>query len=119
MPSIRMYSIHMFTLCDSSWDDDHATSRSTGRFLIFYLGAVVDHSRNMPKYVAMISAEAEYKEACMAMIHMHMTLNHIEEVEDECKEHKPQRTPLMQDTSGAFSILRSKEFNMHRTPFYG
>lgn len=31
-------SRNMFTFCDSSWDDDHDTSRSTGGFLIFYQG---------------------------------------------------------------------------------
>jgi hypothetical protein len=46
---------------------------------------VVYHSRNMPEPVAIISTEVEYNEAgmdCIAMIQMHMTLNHIEEVED-------------------------------------
>jgi hypothetical protein len=70
--------------------------RSTGGFLIFYQGGEVDHSNNMPQPVAMISIKAEYNEACitcMATIHMHMmlhiTLNHIEEVEDESKEDRP------------------------------
>jgi hypothetical protein len=39
--------------------------------------------------VAMISAEAEFNEACLAytkMTDMHMTLNHIEYTEDEPKE---------------------------------
>jgi hypothetical protein len=39
----------------------------------------------MPEPVAMNSAEDEYSEACMATNHMHMNLNHIEEVEDESK----------------------------------
>jgi hypothetical protein len=75
----------MFTLCDSS-------SRSTGGFLMFHQGGIVDHSSNMPQPAAMISAEAEYNEAFMACTttsHMYMTLNHIEEVEDEPTEDKP------------------------------
>ena len=85
-------SRNMFTFSDSSWDDDHDTSRSTGGFLIFYQGGIVDHSSNMPDPVAMISAEAEYNEACMACMatsHMHMTLNHIEDVKDGSPEDKP------------------------------
>jgi hypothetical protein len=34
--------LHMFTWYDSSWDDDHGTSGSTG-FLILYQGGVVYH----------------------------------------------------------------------------
>jgi hypothetical protein len=82
----------MFTFCDSSWDNDHGTSRSTGGFLIFYRGGILEHSSNMSEPVAMISAEAKYKIDCMSYmetIHMHMTLNHIEELEDEFKEDKP------------------------------
>ena len=85
-------SRNMFTFSDSSWDDDHDTSRSTGGFLIFYQGGIVDHSSNMPDPVAMSSAEAEYNEACMACMatsHMHMTLNHIEDVKDGSPEDKP------------------------------
>jgi hypothetical protein len=84
-------SRNMFTFCDSSWDDDHDTSRSTGGFLIFYQGGVVDHSSNMPDPIAMSSAEAEYNEACMACMatsHMHMTLNYMENVKDESAEDK-------------------------------
>jgi hypothetical protein len=56
----------MFTFCDSSWDDDHDTSRSTGGFLIFHKGGIVDHSSNMPGPVVTSSTEAEYNDACMA-----------------------------------------------------
>jgi hypothetical protein len=53
-------SIKKFTFCDSSWDDAHDTSRSTGGFLIFYQGGIVDHSSNMPEPEATRSAAAEY-----------------------------------------------------------
>jgi hypothetical protein len=43
----------------------------------------------MTEPVPMIGTEAEYNESCMGTSHMHMTLNHIEEVEDEPKEDKP------------------------------
>ena len=43
----------MFNFSDSSWDDDHDTSRSTGGYLIFYEGRVIDHSSNMPTPIAM------------------------------------------------------------------
>jgi hypothetical protein len=45
----------------------------------------------MPELAAMSGTDAEYNEACMACMatnHMNMTLNHVEEVEDESKEDK-------------------------------
>ena len=85
-------SRNLFTFSDSSWDDDHDTSRSTGGYMIFYQGGVVDHSSNMPNPIAMSSAEAEYNEcclACMATGNMHMTLNHIEGIKEGSPEDKP------------------------------
>ena len=54
------------TFSDSSWNDDVDTGRSTGSYLISYMGGIVDHSSNMPDPVALSSAEAEYNEACLA-----------------------------------------------------
>ena len=82
----------LFTFSDSSWDDDFDTSRSTGGYLVFYQGGVVDHSSNMPVTDAMSSAEAEYNEACLAYMatgNMHMTLNHIERVQEGLKDDLP------------------------------
>ncbi len=53
---------------DSSWNDDVDTGRSSGCFMIIYMGGVVEHSSNMPDPVALSSAEAEYNEACLACI---------------------------------------------------
>jgi hypothetical protein len=78
-------SIHMFTFCDSTWDDGHVSSRRSGVLLIFYQVEVVNHSSSIPEPVATISDKAEYNEACMAMNHTEMTLNHIQEVEDKSK----------------------------------
>jgi hypothetical protein len=85
-------SRNLFTFTDSSWDDDFDTSRSTGGYLIFYQGGVVDHSSNMPIPVAMSSAEAEYNQACLACMatgNLHMTLNHIEEIQEGSKQDLP------------------------------
>ena len=82
----------MFTFCDSNWDDDFDTSRSTGGYLVFYQCGVVDHSSNMPVPVAMSSAEAEYNEACLACMptgNMHMTLNNIEGIQGGSKDDLP------------------------------
>jgi hypothetical protein len=49
----------LFGFSDSSWNDDVDHGRSTGCFLITYMGGVVDHSSNLPDPVALSSAEAE------------------------------------------------------------
>lgn len=48
-----------YTFSDSSWNDDVDSGRSTGCFLIVYMGGIVDHSSNLPVPVALSSAEAE------------------------------------------------------------
>jgi hypothetical protein len=72
-PIIRLLSsngisldILLCTFIDSSWNDDIDTSRSSGCFMIFYMGGVVEHSSNMSDLVALSSAEVEYNEACLA-----------------------------------------------------
>ena len=70
-----------FTFSDSSWNDDVDHGRSTGCFLIFYMGGVVDHSSNLPDPVALSSAESEYNQCCvagMATTHLKMFLNELE-----------------------------------------
>ncbi len=55
------------TFTDSSWSDDIDTDRSSGCFMIIYMGGMVEHSSIMPDPVALSSgAEAEYNEACLA-----------------------------------------------------
>jgi hypothetical protein len=70
-----------FSFSDSSWDDDIDHGRSTGCYIITYMGGVVDHSSNLPNPVALSSAEAEYNEGCLAMMatsHLRMLLAELE-----------------------------------------
>ncbi len=69
------------TFTDSSWNDGTDTGRSSGCFMIFYMGSVVEHSSNIPDPVALSSAEAEYNEAClacMATAHLKQFLENLE-----------------------------------------
>jgi hypothetical protein len=71
----------LFSFSDSSWNDDTDTGRSTGCYLIIYMGGVVDHSSNLPDPVALSSEEAEYNQTClcgMAVTHLKMLLNYME-----------------------------------------
>jgi len=78
-----------FGFTDSSWNADQDTGRSTGCFILTYMGGVVDHSSNMPNPVALSSAEVEYNEGCtafMAASHLRMLLCELEGIHDEDME---------------------------------
>jgi hypothetical protein len=51
-----------FTFLDSSWNDDVDSGRTTGCFLVVYMGGIVDHSLDLPGPVAQSSAKVEYNE---------------------------------------------------------
>jgi hypothetical protein len=93
--SVRIYKMlltqqikehHLFFgFTDSSWNDDQDTGRSTGCFILTYMGGVVDHSST----VALSSAKAEYNKGCtafMAASHLRMLLCELEGTHDETME---------------------------------
>jgi hypothetical protein len=76
----------LFGFTDSSWNDDQDSGRSTGCFIITYMGGIVDHGSNMPDPVTLSSAEAEYNEACVAFMaasHLRMLLCELDGTKDE------------------------------------
>ena len=54
-------SVPLIAYSDSSWQDCPESGRSTGAYLIFMQGGVIDAASFMPDPVALSSAEAEYK----------------------------------------------------------
>ena len=100
------------TLCDSSWNDDVDHGRSTGCFLIFYMGGIIDHSSNLPDPIALSSAEAEYNQACLAIMattHVHMILQDLEQQLD--KTSLP--LPILLDSKSAIAIGTSFRDTKH------
>jgi len=74
-----------FGFSDSSWNDDADTSRSTGCFIITYMGGIVDHSSNMPDPVVLSSAKVEYNKGCVAFMaasHLRMLLCELEGIDE-------------------------------------
>ena len=53
---------------DSSWQYFTDTRRSTGEYIIFFLGGPIDHDTHVPVPVAQSSAYSEYNAACTAGI---------------------------------------------------
>jgi hypothetical protein len=103
----------LIVMSDSSWNHDVDTRRSTGCFLILYMGGVIDHSSNMPDPVALSSAEAEYNQACvatMALLHISMVMNNLELL-DEDNERK--NIPLILDSNSVIAIGSSFKDTKH------
>jgi hypothetical protein len=82
------------TFTDSSWNDDIDTGRSSGCFMIFYMGGVVEHSSNMPDPVALSSAEAEYNEACLACMATAHLKQFLEDLESPYADDKKSKKPI-------------------------
>jgi hypothetical protein len=100
-------------MSDSSWNDDVDTGRSTGCFLIFYMGGLVNHSSNMPEPIALSSAEAEYNQACMAtmaLMHISMAMNNLELVDEDTQRYG---VSLVLDSSSAIAIGSSFKDTKH------
>ena len=49
-----------------SWQVRPDTGRSTGAYIIFYQGGLIDHGTHVPGPVAQSGAEIEYNAACTA-----------------------------------------------------
>jgi hypothetical protein len=103
----------LIVMSDSSWNDDVDTGRSTGCFLIFYMGGVIDHSSNMPDPVVLSFAEAEYNQACvatMALMHIAMAINNLELLDEDAER---KGIPVILDSSRAISIGTSFKDTKH------
>ena len=82
------------TFTDSSWNDDTDTGRSSGCFMFFYMGGVVECNSNMPDPVALSSAEAEYNEACLACMATAHLKQFLEDLELPCSDDKKSKKPI-------------------------
>jgi len=106
-------NLKLIVMSDSSWNDDVETGRSTGCFLIFYMGGLINHSSNMPDPVVLSSAEAEYNQTCvatMALMHTVMAINNLELLDED---HEWKNIPLILDSSSAIAIGTSFKDTKH------
>jgi hypothetical protein len=70
---------------DLSWNDDVDTGRSSGSFMIIYMGGVVEHCSN---------AEAEYNEACLACMAIAHLKQFLEDLELPFADNKQSKKPI-------------------------
>jgi hypothetical protein len=101
-----------YAFSDSSWNDDMETGRSTGGYMIWYRGGIVDHSSNLPDPMALSLAEAEYNEACLVFMvtnHLRMILCELQNTVE--KDMKP--TIMYLDSKSAIAMGRSCKDTKH------
>ncbi len=98
-----------FTMCYSSWNDYVGNNRSTGCFLIFYMGGIIDHSSDLPETVALSSAE-EYNQACLAI----MATTHANMILEDLTQH-PSSSPgnTFMDSKSGITIGSSFKYTKH------
>ena len=101
---------------DSSWQDCPDTGRSTGGYLIFYNGNLIDAHTSMPVPIAMSSAEAEYMSACnlcMKLAHLRMLVYDLEKLgsKDYDPDGRDDQTPnvVLVDNQAAVTMAKSKK----------
>ena len=67
-------------LSDSNWQNCPYTGRSTGSYIVFCQGGLIDHFTHVPGPVSQYSAESEYNTACtevMALAHSRTINNEL------------------------------------------
>jgi len=100
---------------DSSWQDCPDTGRSTGGYVLFMQGGVVDAASCLPDPVALSSAEAEYNTCCVAGTAANACAMLIQEMLGNDPD-KPLGVPLLLDNKAAISMgnsFRDTKHNRH------
>ena len=70
----------LMALYASIWKDCSHTGRSTGEYIIFFQGGIIDHGTNIPLPVAQSSEESEYNTECttgIALAHFRMLIHEL------------------------------------------
>jgi hypothetical protein len=81
---------------------------------VYYMGGIVEHPGNLPDPLALRSADAEYNESRLAYqvtLHLHTTLNELEDITIESKEDKP--VGILLDNKSAVDMSVSFKDNTH------
>jgi hypothetical protein len=94
----------MFT--DSSWQDCPDTSRSTGCYLLYCQGGLVDAASFVPDPVALSSAEAEYQIAafgCSGCEHTRQLFQELHGLDPDT----PLTIPILTDSQSAMAMASS------------
>jgi transposase InsO family protein len=100
-------------LCtDASWQDCPDTSRSTGCYMIFVQGGIVDAASFVPNPIALSSAESEYNAGAFGVT----AAQHVRQLFQELHGLDPDTSlsiPLVMDSSSAIAIASKSRDTRH------
>ena len=105
----------LIAFTDSSWQDCPDSGRSTGGYVLFYQGGVVDSASAMPDPVALSSAEAEYNQACVTSMAANSMAMLIQEMRGNDPD-TPLCVPVLVDNQSAIAMgvsFRDTKHNRH------
>ena len=108
-------SVPLIAYSDSSWQDCPDTGRSTGAYLIFMQGGIIDAASFMPDPVALSSAEAEYNTCCVAGTAANACAMLVQELRGNDPD-LPLLVPILLDNWAAISMgesFRDTKHNCH------
>ena len=81
---LRQVSINtenkLMAISDFDWQDCPDTFRSTGSYIIFYQGGLIDDVTHVPGSFSQSSAEIEYNSSCtagMALAHLRVLIHEL------------------------------------------
>jgi hypothetical protein len=98
------FPLVMFT--DSSWQDCPDTSRSTGCYLVYCQGGLVDGASFVPDPIALSSAEAEYQVAAFGVSGCEHTRQLFQELHGLDPD-TPLTIPILTDSQSAMAMASS------------
>ena len=100
-------------LCtDASWQDCPDTSRSTGCYMLFAQGGIVDAASFVPNPIALSSAESEYNAGAFGVTaaqHVRQLFQELHGLEPDT----PLSIPLVMDSSSAIAIASKSRDTRH------
>ena len=105
----------LIAFTDSSFNDCPDSGRSTGGYVLFYQGGVVDSASAMPDPVALSSAEAEYNQTCVTGMAANSMAMLIQEMRGNNPD-TPLNIPVLVDNQSAIAMgisFRDTKHNRH------
>lgn len=102
------HPIIMFT--DSSWQDCPDTGKSTGAYLIYMFGSLVDAASFIPTPIALSSAEAEYNAGAFALtaaLHHCQIHNTLQGIDPDAQL----TVPMFTDSASAIAMMANEKVN--------
>ena len=107
-PKFDPTDVPILLFTDSSWQDCPDTSRSTGAYILYLFGSLVDGASFVPTPVAMSSAESEYNAHAFALT----AAIHLKQIYNDLMGYHPD-APLtfhtFVDSSSAIAMMNSDQ----------